>query len=279
MSRNLKLAISTLGCPNWSFAQILENFSSYPVQGIEVRGIDGVMDADKMPLLTPERLPELHELLRSHRLPIIGFGTSFSFHDADRLPQTLSDARRTIDILSRAGIPAMRVFGNSIPDPTRRDQTIRQVADALCQLADYAQPRNVQVNLEVHGDFNSTETLKPIVEAIADRHPAAGILWDIEHSDKVCGDDFMPFYSLIRPVLRHIHVKDYLRNREPDAKDWTLVKCGDGDIPIRDILTRVLDDGYDGFLSFEWEKKWHPDIDEPEVAFPHFVAKMHEWLD
>ena len=27
-----------------------------------------------------------------------------------------------------------------------------------------------------------------------------------------------------------------------------------------------------GFDGVEWEKKWHPDLAEPEVAFPHFAA-------
>jgi hypothetical protein len=28
---------------------------------------------------------------------------------------------------------------------------------------------------------------------------------------------------------------------------------------------------YDRFLSFEWEKKWHPEIANAEVALPHFA--------
>jgi glucosamine-6-phosphate deaminase len=29
--------------------------------------------------------------------------------------------------------------------------------------------------------------------------------------------------------------------------------------------------GYDRWASFEWEKRWHPALEEPEVALPHFV--------
>ena len=28
---------------------------------------------------------------------------------------------------------------------------------------------------------------------------------------------------------------------------------------------------YDGYVSFEWEKYWHPEIEEPEVALPDFI--------
>jgi hypothetical protein len=36
--------------------------------------------------------------------------------------------------------------------------------------------------------------------------------------------------------------------------------------------------GYKGFYCFEWEKKWHPEIEEPEVAFPHYTKVMAGYL-
>ena len=94
------------------------------------------------------------------------------------------------------------------------------------------------------------------------------------HSDKTTGDDFEEFYQLIKPWIRHMHLKDHLRQSEPPYK---LVNIGKGDIPLKAIIRRVLDDGYDGYLSFEWEKKWHPELDEPEIAFPEFAAFMKEF--
>jgi predicted xylose isomerase-like sugar epimerase len=36
--------------------------------------------------------------------------------------------------------------------------------------------------------------------------------------------------------------------------------------------------GYKGYYSFEWEKKWHPEIEEPDVAFPHYARTMTGYL-
>ena len=33
---------------------------------------------------------------------------------------------------------------------------------------------------------------------------------------------------------------------------------------------------YEGFISFEWEKKWHPSIADPEIALPHFARWFRE---
>lgn len=275
--KHLKLAISTLGCPNWTFQQVLENFHSYGIHAIEVRGIDGQMDADKITWFAPEKQSETEALLKQYDLEIIGFGSSYSFHDTAKLAANIEGSKRTIDILQRMGIPALRVFGNNIPAGACKEAIVKQVADGICEVAAYGHEHGVDVNLEVHGDFNTADTLGPLVEAFK-KTPGAGILWDIEHSDKTFGDDFLPFYAMIKPLLKHMHIKDYLRKREPGAKDWTLVKVGDGEIPIPAILQQVIADGYEGYFSFEWEKKWHPEIDEPEIAFPHYVGKMREWL-
>ncbi len=37
--------------------------------------------------------------------------------------------------------------------------------------------------------------------------------------------------------------------------------------------------GYRGYYSFEWEKAWHPEIQEPEVAFPHYAKLMRRVPD
>jgi predicted xylose isomerase-like sugar epimerase len=36
--------------------------------------------------------------------------------------------------------------------------------------------------------------------------------------------------------------------------------------------------GYQGYYCFEWEKVWHPDLLDPEVAFPDFVHVMTGYL-
>jgi hypothetical protein len=42
---------------------------------------------------------------------------------------------------------------------------------------------------------------------------------------------------------------------------------------------RVLaNHGYKGFYRFEREKRWHLEIDVPEVVFPHYAKTMREYL-
>jgi hypothetical protein len=49
-------------------------------------------------------------------------------------------------------------------------------------------------------------------------------------------------------------------------------------VNVKAIVTTLVNGGYEGLYNFEWEKVWHPDIDEPEVAFPQYAKTMTEWL-
>jgi hypothetical protein len=47
---------------------------------------------------------------------------------------------------------------------------------------------------------------------------------------------------------------------------------------VREQVKVLADGGYGGFYGFEWEKKWHPEIEPPEVAFPHYAKTMATYL-
>ena len=55
------------------------------------------------------------------------------------------------------------------------------------------------------------------------------------------------------------------------------VFLGKGDVPIMNALQILSADGYPGFYSFEWEKLWHPEIAEPELALADYpqAIKSH----
>jgi sugar phosphate isomerase/epimerase len=57
-----------------------------------------------------------------------------------------------------------------------------------------------------------------------------------------------------------------------------LVLLGAGDVPIKAMLDLLVAGGYDGYAILESEKRWHPELAEPEVAFLQYVLKMREYL-
>jgi sugar phosphate isomerase/epimerase len=84
-------------------------------------------------------------------------------------------------------------------------------------------------------------------------------------------------YNLLAPRLLLAQVKDARRTPErPDG--WQLTLLGQGEVPVRDML-RLLDAAaYQGWISVEWEKHWHPEIEAPELALTQHLTQLHSWL-
>ena len=55
---------------------------------------------------------------------------------------------------------------------------------------------------------------------------------------------------------------------------FALCLCGEGDVPLAAAAAALKAADYAGCLTFEWEKRWHPEIAGPEIAIPHFARVM-----
>jgi len=265
----MKLAFTTLGNPDWSFDKTLNEACRLGFEAIEIRGVEGKMLANEIVQFSPENLNETKEKLTACNLNLCGFGTSVSFHDFDKYGDMINEGKIAIDVCSQAGIPFIRVFGDKISLNDISTNVIDRVIKGIRELCIYASDKDVKVLLEVHGDFNTIENVMGVANGLKDS-PEFGILWDIAHSDRSYGDNYMEFYSRIRPFIYHVHIKDHIR---ADG-NFKLCLVGKGDIPIKEIIKTLAADEYNGYLSFEWEKKWHPQLEEPEIAYPAFIDFM-----
>jgi len=74
------------------------------------------------------------------------------------------------------------------------------------------------------------------------------------------------------PYLAHVHLRD--ARPVKDQEHWVPVLAGHGAVSFTAAVNALRGLEYDGYISFEWEKYWHPEIEEPEVALPDFVKAM-----
>ena len=252
----MKLCFSTLGCAERSLTDIFALARAYRIPCLEFRGIGGIIDNREIPDFAPDRLAQTRAALDRAGLTARVIGASASFHDPREREASLAEAHTAVQIASALGAPYLRVFGNNTgDDPAAATQS---VIEGLSLLAEDAAAHGVTALLETHGDFNCAETLAPILEAL-DGRAGFGLIWDVMHTYFATGRDFQPLYRLLRPYIRHVHVKDCLPDR-------TQVLPGKGDIPLRAILDQLSADSFDGCVSLEWERKWHPELPPIEEA-------------
>jgi hypothetical protein len=56
------------------------------------------------------------------------------------------------------------------------------------------------------------------------------------------------------------------------------VLLGKGEVPCRQVVELLHRESYQGYITAEWEKKWHPTIEEPEVALPQHAETLRQWF-
>jgi len=267
----MKLAFSTLGCSDRTLEEIIECANRFGIQGLEIRGIDGIMNAAEIPAFFPRNIEKTKKLLIDNNVELVCFGTSCSFHNKDKFDQMLIEGYRAIDVCQRADIPAIRIFGNNISSPELANEIIERVSRGADELCKYAKSRNVCVYLEVHGDFNSVATVEPVVLRNK-KHDNFGLIWDIEHSDATYRNNWIDFYQPLKQYIKHIHIKDSTRPTDDSKPILTLI--GKGELPLTDIIKTLKADGFDGWYSLEWEKKWKNYLPEIEEALPGFIELL-----
>jgi sugar phosphate isomerase/epimerase len=125
---------------------------------------------------------------------------------------------------------------------------------------------------ETHDNWIRAGDCKLLLDIID--NPAFGALWDMGHTARVGGESPEESYAAIGPRVGYTHVKDAVY--DPDhaqamADGWRYVLPGEGHLPLAEAIALLKQNGYDGWILFEHEKRWHPDLSEPEIAFPAFV--------
>ena len=274
-SKRHRISFSTLGCPGWTWKHILEQADRMGYAGIEIRGVQGEMDLTKVKELQGTRLAEAKKDLAALGLVVTDLGASAHMHDKDAAAreQQLDEGRRFIDLAQAMDVKYVRVFGDKIPEGEPKEEVMKRVVDGFRKLTESAKPAGVTVLIESHGDFTKSVDLQEILTRVASDHFA--LLWDAHHTYVAGNEKPADTYARIGKWMRHTHLKDSV----PAGDDRRYVLTGTGQVPVKEQVRVLAKGGYAGFYSFEWEKGWHPEIEEPEVAFPHYAKVMSGWLD
>jgi sugar phosphate isomerase/epimerase len=265
---HLMVGFSTLGCPAWDWTKILEFARAHDFDAIELRGLQGNMDLPARPEFQADRIAQSRRDIAAENLKIACVSSSAELHDSDpnKRNQQIADAKRFIDLAAALGAPNVRVFGNKIEGP--KEQVLERVASGLRELGTYAGPRGVTVIIESHGDFTDSPTLSEILKRADSPH--VGLLWDAHHTFVSGKEDPEFTVQQLGSYIRHTHLKDSLSSA--DGRHYVLT--GRGDVPVRKQVEVLAASGYKGCYSFEWEKVWHPDIADPEIAIADFAEFM-----
>ncbi len=271
-----------MGTPEYTVLEALQLFHDIGLDGAEIV----VQDNYKSGLPTvcaEEELKAVKEKAAELGLRIIAltpYNSRFNDLDETVRQKEEEDLLRCIQYAEYLGAEYIRIYGGNYaagdtdPDGKKWDALVK----SMRRLGDEAAKHQVKLVIENH--FNTmTVSAKQSIELSREiNHPAVGILYDQANLAFTGQEDYLTATALQMEKVYYMHVKDlkFKENNQgfissdvshPKEEERNVVTkiVGEGELDWPAILGKVKEYGYDGWLSLEYERRWHPD-DIPDAS-------------
>lgn len=287
----------TLGTPDVSVPDAIRLFAAAGLDAAELIWQDDYLSG------IPEAADEetLHDIERAGAetgLPIIGltpYITEINSLDESVRTRDVERFAHCLAVADRLGARLVRVYAGNYTEARADDhaELWRRLVLSLHELAPVAAGYGVVLAVENH--FNTmTMTAAETVQLVREiDHPQVRILYDQANLTFTHSEDAPAAIDLQAGLVAHAHVKDLVfidRNRPFRAAEVATVSgedravrsrvVGDGEMDWPAILSRLLDRGYDGAFSLEYEYRWHrADLPPPPEGFRRGAERLRNYLD
>ena len=260
----MKIAFSTIGCPEWTFDEIFAVANDLQYDGVEIRGIGRELYAPNIKQLTDGTL---QKKLDKTGLKVCCLTSGATFATHERKEESFAEAKAYVDLAEKLGVPYVRIMCTDKPYYDGGD--VKLCEKLFSDLVKYAEKTSVTPLMETNGMFVNTNLLKSFLETTG-----GGALWDIHHPYRFGGEKIEDSFNNLKGFVKHVHIKDSVVENGKTA--YRIV--GYGDVPIKNAIELLKQDGFDGYLTMEWVKRWHKELEEPGVVLAHYPFFMRRYI-
>ncbi len=267
----MKIAFSTLGCPDFDWSEICTMAKDLGFSGVEIRGLGGNMFSLKGNVFSLSEIEAtaLDLKKRNIEIPCISSGCALCY--ADKKEENISEIKKYIDLAVKLSAPYIRILGDETAEP-KGEVDDQLVLETLCELMPYAEKAGVTLLVETNGVYADTKRLARLLNGV--KSDNVGALWDVHHPFRYFGETPDKTVENLGAYIKYTHVKDSVIK---DGKvEYKLM--GEGDVPVDGMMRALASVNYEGYVSLEWLKKYAPYLCDAGVVFPHFANYMEKFI-
>ncbi|MDY4977070.1 MAG: AMP-binding protein [Clostridia bacterium] len=263
----MKICFSTLACPDSDWAEIYSMAKDLSFDGIEIRGLGEDIYAVKAKPFTEAQLPETVKKLSELGLTIPCLSSGCVLKNKEDYDQVVEEISAYISLAGKLYTPFIRILADSDPAPGG-DVDDAYIIQTLGKLSKLAQEGNVTLLVETNGVYADTKRLKKVLDAVDSKFIAA--LWDMHHPYRYAGESPYDTIKNLSSYIKYVHTKDSVMT--DGAVQYRMM--GEGDLPLKDMFDALNAQGYDGYVSLEWVKRWAQDLSDAGVVVPQYANYM-----
>ena len=279
---NFKIAGHTMGTPEYTVQEALELFHRIGLDGAEIV----VQDDYRCGIPTDcgeETLAALKETAQKLGIQIIAltpYNSRFNSLDEKVRLAEMEGIRKVIGYAKYLGARYIRIYAGNFAagDQDPEGKMLEKLVESMQVLGEEAKREGVVLVMENHFNTMTVSAAQSIEAARRIGHPNVGILYDQANLAFTLQEDYQTAIPLQMEKVAYVHVKD-LQFKEgnlpfvsdqvshPKEEERNVVTriVGQGDLDWMGILQMMHDYGYGGWLSLEYERRWHPD-DIPDAS-------------
>ncbi|SEN63323.1 sugar phosphate isomerase/epimerase family protein [Actinacidiphila rubida] len=245
----MRLAFSTLGVPALAIDQVVRLAAEHGYHGVELRA------SDEGPVHTGLSASERADVASQFGKAGIEVLTVAAYPKVaapgDDGP-VLEEIDAALTLAADLGASYVRVFPGGGDQPAEQADAL--ATRRLATAAERAESLGVRVLLETHDSHRSGADVARVLGRVG--HRAAGAIWDVMHT-WLAGEQPQVSFRALAPYLGYVQVKDIA-----SAADTTPLPLGAGVLPLAETVEVLSRAYWDGWLCWEYEKRWYPDAAE-----------------
>lgn len=222
------------------FEKQLDTAYATGVRAIEIRGVNG----RGIQTYTPKEAEELQKLLAQKGMHVSSIGSPVGKISISEDFAPHFEVFKNVVALCRVfGTKNIRMFSFFVPagEAERYEDEVMRRMD---RMADHAEKQGVVLLHENEKDIFGD--IAPRCLKLMQRFSGAHFKAVFDFANFVqCGQDTLEAYELLKPYIAYVHVKDALfANGQVTPAGW-------GQGHVKEILSRLKESGYQGYLSLE----------------------------
>ena len=267
----MKLAFSTVGCPDYNWTEIYSMAKDLGFHGIEMRVTGGEYFSLHARPFKAENIESTLSDLKKRHLEIPCLSSNCSLKYKEKTEENITKLMEYIELAYKLGTPYIRILAD---EHAKEEGEVddNHVIEVLKKLMPFAEVKNVTLLVETNGVYADTSRLKNLLDSVPSDN--IGALWDIHHPYRFKNEQPEETIRNLGAYVKYVHVKDSVM--DGDKVSYRLM--GEGDIPFEKAWKSLESINYEGYISFEWVRNYAPDLENAGVVFPHFIHYMNQYI-
>jgi len=218
-------------------------------------GLDGI---ECGPLLVkplgPATPTEFRRMAEARSLAVSNYTgySDFAHPDPEARKRELAALLKNLEVARELGAPSVRALTGQQWPGVNQEEGIQWVVEGIRQGAEEAERMGLRLNVEnhtkaatwTHFDFAMRgEVFLRVMEGL--RGAPVGVQFDIANP-MVAGEDTLVLFEQVRSRIGYVHVNDVRQ-----VGVFEFVPVGTGLAPIHEVLSRLREQGYTGWVGIE----------------------------